>query len=1698
MADDDHNPVPAAAVIREAERVTEQLRKKLLDLSGRNRLLSFTHRPKSRSHIRVIDELPHVLFERLQSERPMTFQALPAPEDAYLSIKGHWKATPPPPKEGEPAKPIREISLEEYTRSCGLDPAFELPEHPEQQHLAPGKHTDNDIQVRLFEQAMEKTLSGIADKARSALNEMGVNTLFAVFGFLEWVEQTSPPRKRMAPLILLPVRITKTLKAKRYRYELSASGEEVQTNLALQARLKHDFGVVLPSIDEDITVEEYLATVEEAIEGQREWGVRRFITVGHFSFARIAMYNDLDPELWSVGGGTPLGARPLVATLFGQGPSGASGVADEVNPDDPWVEREVPGLIADCDSSQFSAIYDVVKGKNLALKGPPGTGKSQTITNLIAAAMTSGKRVLFMAEKMAALEVVKKRLDDAGLGPFCLELHSTKSKKSDVLRALRERDELRPPIVMQQTFAEQKQRLKETRDQLHRYADALNQPFGGLKKTPHDIYWAELRARAAKEVAPPGYESVTFGDAAEWTRPILTRTLDLARRLEDKDREVRERHGARSEHPWCGLLKPIEVQQTEELAGLWRTWLESLDELKTVLTSVGQSMPMHATPSLDEVHKLISRLKALPQAGEAPPSEVLARIASPAAQDELQELVDERVQIDQLAEALSRVFSDPINAADALTAGGEAALKALPVATRARTVGDALADETAGQLHLSRLVSFSEQLSSFLAAIGHQGEPTLAGAEAVSKAAGLLRKTDDIVLAHRTEALLSETSRPVLEEALVGATSLAAERSAVGELIQLDRAPELSEVRSALDTIRQSGFFSFFSGDYRRAKKLALSLMVTPKPADQSFKEAASEALSSLESVLAKQEQLAGNTRLQAICGAFFAGTDTDFQLMTNVNAWGAEVATLLRGIDPTIRTLRELLKTSGAEELRDAFAAFGDSRPSDISDALAWLGSFGPSTSTLAELIAIAREACAQTIDVNKTARELGCQAEQRLADVVEALGKLKELKRSLALARACPGLAHIGDSTVDVARDALSDARRALDLAKTTRAAPFPRGFAAWLLADYAARAPEAAKAAHRMADAFERIKVAIKRLRDTGWLSLKKQIEDNFLHLSLDSLLHRVRHSAQHEDALGPLAYLLQLEAQAAASPLQWILVIYNADRSGYAGLEDTTRWVFFRSLVQQMHEAQPILKRFDGRQQEDLRARFAELDRAMQEADRQRMAAALAALPVPEGNAQGLKKTYTDRSLIRHEYEKKKRHIPLRDLFDRAGAAITAMKPCVMMSPVSVAQYLPRDRMLFDLVVIDEASQMTPEDALGALSRAKQAVIVGDPQQLPPTSFFSRIFEASEDEEDEEEDELPDTESILSNALRSFFPPRDLRWHYRSRHESLIAFSNHHFYDRRLIVFPSPADQSDSDLGVKLIPVKGSFVGRVNEPECQAIVKMALEHMRRTPDRSLGIATMNSDQRELILEAIDRVRAEHRAAEQFYARWSDTLEPLFVKNLENVQGDERDTIFVSGTYGPSESGRVMQRFGPINSSVGHRRLNVLFTRAKKQVVLFSSMRPEDVKVTEKSHDGVRALRNYLEYAATGRLHVGEDAQEAEPDSDFEVWVAQALKDQGLSVTPQVGVAGFRIDLGVKHPDWPYGYLFGVECDGAAYHSSRSARDRDRLRQEVLEGLGWDLYRIWSTDWFRDAPGELRRLMSFVEERLTAAKQRLSSTN
>ena len=558
------------------------------------------------------------------------------------------------------------------------------------------------------------------------------------------------------------------------------------------------------------------------------------------------------------------------------------------------------------------------------------------------------------------------------------------------------------------------------------------------------------------------------------------------------------------------------------------------------------------------------------------------------------------------------------------------------------------------------------------------------------------------------------------------------------------------------------------------------------------------------------------------------------------------------------------------------------------------------------------------------------------------------------------------------------------------------------------------------------------------------------------------------------------------QARASGLSPLVEQLELDAITLDALPSSFERAYYEALLRQATQTHPALVAFNGDQHSQKVRQFRALD--IERIELARAQSALSHYEQVPRTASGIGPL----GVINGEIARKRGHMPLRKLFKLAGEAVQAIKPVFMMSPLSVAQFLEPGAVEFDLLVIDEASQIEPVDALGAIARCKQLVVVGDDRQLPPTRFFSRMTSEQDELDDEDEEQLiagaADVESILSLCLAKGMPQLMLRWHYRSRHQSLIAVSNQQFYNSGLFIVPSPYT-ARAGMGLRFhhLP-EGRFDSggtRVNRIEAQTIARAIMAHALQTPQLSLGVAAFSLQQKVAIQDELELLRRQQPEAESFFVAHPN--EPFFIKNLENVQGDERDVIYISVAYARNAQGYLPMRFGPVSADGGERRLNVLISRAKQRCEVFSSITADDIDLERGKGKGVAALKVFLNYAATGNLAVasisGRDLESPLEEDIYEALTAK-LTPLGLQIETQIGIAGFFIDLAVVDPEQPGRYLLGIECDGMSYHHSRSARDRDRLRQSVLESQGWTLLRIWGCDWFRQPRAETEKVLAAVQ--------------
>ena len=1620
----------------------DAVRKKLLDLSGRNPLLNYKHRRAS--SVRIIDELPNQLFEQLKDGKTFKFVPVAEPTREELIDEGLVELKSYP-------------SAEYWAKHLGFNTSYELPNESDGDDEE--RHQDLDIQTLMYTPDLESKMRGIKVRADTAIAESGSNVLYLVLGFLEWYETREAVQKRWAPLFTVPVKIDKGELDKElgvFRYTITLKDEGLLSNITLQEKLLHDFELSLPEVTEDTDPESYFQAIGRTVLKQKpRWKLHRMATLALLNFSKQVMYKDLDPENWP--DDKPIADHPVVKQFFASQQEQEQdqqlvSFAEEYdidNRDD--IHTRFP-LVYDADSSQHSALIDAVDGKNLVIEGPPGSGKSQTITNLIAASIANGKRVLFVAEKMAALEVVKKRLDDAGLGDFCLELHSHKTQRKRLLEDLMRRSgkQYNEPSDIQTEITH----FEGHKSELNKYAKEINSEWQQTGLSIHKIFNAATRFREQLKIDPSLIE-ITLREGQTLTPVLRHRFVDNARLLANIFEQVQAQADNLdiANHHWFGVNNcDLAGMEHQHLTALLVAWNAQLTDLANATQNTVESYELadNALDDFSQIESFVAAATALPDLLGGEPLQLLGAFLQHEA-SVWSGLLDEYEALYQRQGQLETCFTNEAIVANATSESIVSALTTLEnsgVLLFGTIEGIHTHAITAGQLH-QQLAGFGEQLRLMGERFPNALNPLCNGSFTGLQELRIFMK---LVCALPVEhwqfraAVFDNPEMDVLLDAVSDKfTSLLPVHENLREVFDLQKLPDSNELNSQKAVLEQGGFLSVFDKAWWRARKHVVGLANTARPNKKQLFSLLPE-LVDYKKRLEEVDSLFSNA---AFAQSLYEGMDTPLQRIQDIRAWYRQIRTEYgRGFAPRAFVADELFGLDQELGLDLADQGFVGSLEAAITGLTQFRGSY-PHFLPLQE-----DQTC--LIEENSPVAELANSLGQFLTTVLPCL--VTEALDVDTLRQRCSDLAEFQNDAVIWHEHELLNIVGNTILALNIR--PGGLDLASLEVARNWSKILAACGQSEALATALVNVSVAgeYETLRSEGQnldgcLQSAKAAYQQFAELGtvnnaewtrsaqggVAGLVARNSRALDNPNWLNTWLDYIKLRRRLTSEGMEQVLAKLEAEEISSDKLCDVVQMVLMNQLAKEILQ-EPYLANFAGLEQNDIVEQFREYDRQLLTLQRKKVAWAVSRKSPPKGNNTGPVGNYTELALIQHEAGKQKRHIPVRKLIDSAGGAIQALKPCFMMSPMSVAQYLEPGKFEFDLVVMDEASQIRPEDALGAIARGKSLVVVGDPKQLPPTSFFDKMV--VDDDDDDTVVALQQSESILDTAI-PMFRTRRLRWHYRSRHESLIAFSNRYFYDSNLVIFPSPYP-SGAKFGVKFHRVsQGRFNQGRNVKEARELAEAALTQLCEYPDESVGLVAMNAKQREEIETHIEQLVKDNPSFRKAYDANAGLSEPLFIKNLENVQGDERDVIMISMTYGPDEvGGRVFQRFGPINTDVGWRRLNVLFTRSKKRMHIFSSMSSDDILVDGNGRRGVQALRNFLKYCEKGHLHEEIPTGRA-PDSDFEIAVMGALSAHGYECEPQLGVAGFRLDVAVRAPGVPGRFLMGVECDGASYHSAKSAR-------------------------------------------------------
>jgi len=1595
----------------------EAWRKALINLSRANRLLYL----KPGSVLEIVEPAVDRVYERLE---------------AGLEI---LEARDPELDTGEPLRPLRAGQI----------------------RFGPIARSTTEAKLRNLDRAATQTFL-----------DRGLWTLYLGFGLLEWEDAprtAGPPEKAYSPLLLVPVTVKRGSLTEPFR--ITRAEEEQRFNPALLAKLEDDFGIVLqlPGDDDELEPRQVFEAVSRQVS-RNGWQVHPRTVLSTFTFHKEPILRDL------VANEEVVLANALVRGLAIGSDAGVSFEFDAV--DEAEVDRAAPPekavTILDADSSQRRAIAAVVAGNSFVMDGPPGTGKSQTIANMIADLLARRKTVLFVSDKAAALDVVYARLQAAGLSEFLLELHSHKATRKEVAKELGRSLLTRVQREASMPDAD-RERLRRKREQLNDYVTALNEPRAPLGETLYHVIGriAELQALPQAPPPPLGVDQL---DQSRWAQ---------IRELADALGRAWGPIARRDDFLWRELV-PCEwgAAQRVRLLSILESAAKHLAQLRQVAASAASDMCLPQPTSTLGAEQLRAVENLLQER---------AYVCAPWLSGSNDRILCDRLEgartiAAALAEAEACLDREVGTRWHELPTEGPGALLAL-VAAACATMPRPPIDGTATSVTLEALRQALAKATAVLADCAAHIDVLAAAFEqppetiSFSRALELARLANHAAATDLPEAdwfTLAGLSRA--RDAIQRLRPLLARvRTLREDLSMLFKREVLSLDLQTLCVRFQSTYRSVFrwlNSDYRRDRR-ALKLVTRSGRVRR-------QELARLQDALEWQRAVSVLEVAARDCGKalghFLRGEDTDLDAAER-GAGVAEAACELAGTAIRPETLAQRLAWDGDLGPGVAQAALRILALEPQWDAL------GPPTARLrtpplSEAMDGARQAAAATL---KVVHEL-----QIVDGLTVTPARLDDTERWLRLRQ------KIEAAERDFSERAAADAS-AFGPGWNGRATEWDRVAAglAWAAEVKAALGgPVAPECATRLATMPVGEPVLGSPLE--RWAGSTEAISAQFEEQRAEAVRRQLR---------GPFseaAALLHALTRTIDDVGEWHAHVRVISGLAEQGLGEATQFCLSKRLAAQ--NVGPVLERalceawaddvlkrdprlvpFRADDRDALVEDFRRLDRELiRLAAREAIAACSQMRPV---NLQGAA------SIIANEANKQRKHMPVRELLARTREVALAIKPCFMMSPLSVSQFLPAD-MAFDVVIFDEASQVRPADAITSIYRGRQLVVAGDQKQLPPTSFFERMDDSDDDTYDEDE---PDQfESILDKCKGSgVFTSLSLRWHYRSQHEDLIAYSNYSFYDGRLITFPGAHGEAP-DLGVRLFCCPDGIYrrgGQRDNPQEAALVgERVLFHARTHPSLSVGVVAFSDAQASAIDAVIERLAEEHH--ELAALRAQDRLNGLFVKNLETVQGDERDIIIFSMGYGRDEAGKFTMNFGPLSRPGGERRLNVAITRARRKVEFVASVRASDFSA-ELAAEGARHLKRYLEYAERrderiAVLAVPLEASRGDFESPFEAEVARAIRAWGYDVVPQVGCSEYRIDLGIRRPGGQ-GFLLGVECDGAMYHSSGAARDRDRLRQEVLQRLGWRLHRIWGPSWYRHRSEQEQRLRRAIEDAVRGASTR-----
>ena len=1495
----------------------EVLRKDLLDLTRKNRLINTRLNARIVPLIRVVDELPDVLFNNLLNGKKFQFAPLPHlnedPKDekskSFIDAFRHAQITnekynasmdaidgnaddageqkrrldrslkdevrvslemKPRPSKAEPKR------LADHAEQNDINPSYDLPEPGDSR--GDGKHEDREIQTLLLPGDLERLAQRVYSKGQSFLEETGVNVIQGAFGFIEWSESENSEDRLFSPLILLPVAFSKKKSKGGFKFSATSTGEEATLNRFIFEKLKRDFGVILPEFDaEEDGVEGYMDRVSKEVDLSKIRGkIRRFVCFGEFRASQIAIYVDLWPKSLIV--------TKIVDVLINGSDEnrGVGRIASDYETDDPQVEKKVPRLILDSDASQFSTLVDIADGKDLAVEGPPGTGKSQTIVNAIANALHDGKKVLFVAAKKAAIEVVENRLASNGLGEFILPIHPNDSRREfvDSLRQRVEMDAIDSPIF---DYKKKLDELHQSKKYIAEYLDFLTSSAGPSGLTVFDAFAERIQLGDKIQALPKNlkksyskFSRLAFDDEG---------ALHLIGEFGKKSSKVK---GSGSD--WIGFNEIVIPLRIDEIIDECKDALRCLRELVGTINDLkkaGLLVDHNAHFSQQNGSEELGILKALDPIEETLGGLFEALVISSNALNlsgeggNAKEIIFELGRIKNIFEAMPD--SETLESLSLL----QPILKALKVGSTNSDDLKAAIDEEGRKIHLARRAHAA--LSSFFRT--HHTIPQKTSVEQIRLVISIVNGTPPKVLPKLGTFGIDIRNSGEMRSLARRRKDLKKEEEGLSRDFNLTFLPDSDTLRVHALKLAEPGWLLkiFFDREYRISRRFYLSIV---KGENLRFNSKySSERIGELIEYKRRYDDLSG--RLPE-----GLSSDQDFD----------DFLVVISFFD---RLENEVSDNNLKNAVRNDCSILDDltSNLNILSDI-----SFDGLFSDMKQWIYKLDEEQRKFQNAFECLKELDAKIKVEIdtTEISDLLVRIKNCKMALEKFN---GELQSFYSDVDIMSLSTSQAydfvAKCLEVRNQLLSSDEKRSFLRAFVKERQQSNPRIMidKLAEENA-AFDEVMGYLKKLGGAEEIFGFEPVSIE----EADQLLSRLE---TQRDDLSDIVDLNELNEK--VDKRKSIRDLIDAMKT--AGIEEedfhqTARLIAVNTVTRDLCENhQAILGKFKSTDLDKARKKFKQLDQEIIDLNKKILAASIQqdAEP-PPGISSGRRSEFTDMGLIQHQVSLTRNYKSPRHIVSRARDALLELKPCWMMSPLAVAQYIDKQALCFDLVIIDEASQMEPAMAMGAIMRGRQVVVVGDQNQLPPTRFFR----GENTDEDEDEDLTTGKESILQMANATFHPRRRLRWHYRSRDASLISYCNKHVYDESLVVFPNPALKEDS-IGVSQIFVEDAvYKASINQKEADTMLQHIVGFMKDHPEKSLGAVVMNIKQKDLLEQMFDQAQTENEDVARYVEYWTEEdggLEKFFIKNIENVQGDERDAIFIGTVYGPeSAGGKVNKRFGP----------------------------------------------------------------------------------------------------------------------------------------------------------------------------------------